>query len=415
MVETTQVPAPPVQAQKERVFASYSSLLKHRICPQRWYYAHVRRLAKVDPNDVKVEMEFGSWWHMLRAADSLARGRELKSLQWWPDELTSTDDGPRLPCKNLDISVVQVMDAARKWWEKQSPATRNVWADRIGEGLPERLWSLQERWAVQWGAALAQERPLAVELRWERDLPPVMQPGATRTADRVPVDPNVTLIGYVDEIYEDTLRRIVAARDHKLKKRLNQQTTADDMMDSQLQLYAWGAAPRVADWGKKLSATAYDRVRMVKPPTPKVTQMGGLSKSVSDYDLQTYLDWCKTRPTYLGRKADGSQGGVYEASDAEVARLSSPAHVSGWFQRTLTPLNVNLIRTHLRAAVDSALDQSVSYARAEIENAASRNLANDNCKWCDFAGLCRAEMFGGSQGSFDLANFGLIEKERTRR
>ena len=55
-------------------YTTYSQITTHRGCPQRFNYAYVRGLKKIDPEDVKVELEFGNWWHALRAADSIERG-----------------------------------------------------------------------------------------------------------------------------------------------------------------------------------------------------------------------------------------------------------------------------------------------------------------------------------------------------
>ena len=44
----------------------------------------------------------------------------------------------------------------------------------------------------------------------------------------------------------------------------------DEMMDSQLQVYAWGANDVVKSWGYGgIRATAYDRVKSVAPKPPK--------------------------------------------------------------------------------------------------------------------------------------------------
>jgi hypothetical protein len=386
-------------------------------------YSHVRKLVKADPDDVAVERDMGSWWHMLRAADSIDRGVRLGSLQWMPEELTTTDDGPTLPAE--DASPAKVIELAETWYSKQSSTVRDAWQERIGEQLPDRLVALDERWRARWGADIAHERPLAVELRWERQLPPLPQPAALGGPSVV--DPHTVLVGYVDEVYQDVRRMVIAARDHKLHKRLGTQTAAGDMMDSQLQIYAWGASPTVTAWGLgSIRATAYDRVRMIRPPTPQVTASGGLSKSVSDFDLRTYLEWAKGpdgkgvpwgeegKFFASGPRKGLPKFGLYVAEQKEIDRLSSPVVSSAWFQRTLTPLNPHLIRAHLRAAVDSALDVEQSYQRAQIENAAARNLAKKVCDWCDFAELCRTEMFGGAGGEYNLADFRLQLKEARR-
>jgi hypothetical protein len=397
-----------VSADDAEVWASHSSLVAHRHCPQKWHYGSVRKLEKVDPADVAVERDFGSWWHMLRAADSISRGRDLGCLQVLPASLSAVDDGPVLEGKALEkIEPIDVIALALDWWRAQPAHVHEMWTERIKDGLPVRLDRLNRKWRKQWGPDMEFEQPLAAELRWERDLPALPGPHDTVT------NPKVRLVGYVDEVYYDSRRHMVVVRDHKAHKQLSTQTTADDMMDSQLQLYAWGASPQVREWDVgRISATAYDRVRMVRPTTPVVTQMGSLSKSVTDYDLETYLEWCASKPAFPGRAKDGSQAGTYQLEQVVAEKLRSPSATSIWLQRTLTPLNTNIIRSHLRAAVDSATDMAVTRARAEVTGEAARNFGN-GCRWCDFVRLCRAEMVGGVGGDYDLDDMRL--RPRTER
>ncbi len=267
-------------------WASHSQLVTFRHCPQKWHYGSLQRLSKVDPDDVKVEMELGSWWHMLRAADAIERGRKLDSLKWVPEKLTCINDGPTLTVASVTELVDAVCDLAFRWWGEQTPEIKEIWEGRIGEGLPARLLTLNQRWYDQWGPEIEHEHPLAVELRWDRQLPSLPQPGGER------VDPDTVMLGYVDEVYLDIRRNLVVVRDDKSSKGLSTQTTADDMMDSQLQLYAWGANPTVTAWGHgPIRAVAYDRIRTTKPKTPQLTLAGTLSKSITDFDLATYLEW----------------------------------------------------------------------------------------------------------------------------
>lgn len=388
-------------------WASYSQLTRHRSCPQSWQYGYVRRLSKIDPDDVKVEMHFGSFWHMLLAADSLVRGRSLGSLQFVPEKLTCVDDGPTLLGEGATPTAV--LDLAEIWWKGQTPLTQETWVARIGQDLPNRLVSLYNRWQVQWAKEISTEEPLAVEMGWKRNLP--VLPG---TEEGSVVEPDTTLIGYIDEAYFDTKRHMVVVRDHKSQKSLGTQSTADDMMDSQLQLYAWGASPMVTEWGRgPIRATAYDRARMVKAKTPVVTQAGSLSKSITDFDLTTYLEWAQGEDgmgvPFPGRLKDGSAAGLYQAEPEMIEKLSTPAAATAWFQRTLAPLNGNLIKVHLRSAVDTASALAATKARATATQEAARNLTS-NCRWCDFVGLCRAEMVGGVDGEYDLTDFRLVQR-----
>ena len=410
-------------------YTTYSRIAVHRKCPQRYHYAYIRKLERVAPDDVKVELEFGNWWHALRAADSIERGLLHGSLQYAPGKLGTVDghEGIDLPTleemrEDRPDLVRVVLEAAEAWWSRLPAAARETWQERIGGALPDRLRYVDARWRERWADDLVYERPLAVELHWERDLPAL-----TDKATGEHVDPAATMVGYVDEVYYDERRNLVVVRDHKTHKTLAARTSAEDMMDSQLQVYAWGASPTITAWGYgPVKAVAYDRVRTTAPKQPKLTATGTLSKSVTDYDLPTYLSfaagpdgtgapWGEEGAYYVsGKKKGEPKFGVYQAEESVVRALSDPAAASTWQQRTLTPLNRNIVTTHLRAAVDTSLDITATRARVAETGAAGRNLTND-CKWCPFAELCRAEMTGGAGGDYDLEAMYLRERPASTR
>ena len=389
----------------EQLRLSYSQLTAHRKCPQSWFYAYEQDLTKDDPEDTAVERDLGSWWAMLRAAEAIERGRRLGSLQVTPKPLRSVDGVPAIDAGHDDL-ISRVMRAAEDWTGWQLPVVTDEWDKRVGEQLPERLDSMLRNWRIQWEDEIANERPLAVEFGWGRDLPKLGED-----------EPNCRLVGYVDEVYFDVKRNMVVVRDDKTSKSLGTQTTADDMMDSQLQLYAWGAAQNVASWGfGSIRATSYDRIRTTKPRPPMLTMAGRLSARkdtplIGMCDLATYLEWSGgDGVAFPGTKKDGSGAGFYRTDPEIVEQLSSPAARSAWFQRTLTPLNSNLVRVHLRAAVDSAADLWRTKKRAQETGEAARNLTSSNCRWCPYAQLCRAQMVGGPNGDYDLADFKLRER-----
>lgn len=386
-------------------WASYSQLATHRSCPQRWYYANVRRLERVESEGERIELEFGSWWHALRAADSIERGRVLGSLKVIPTELRTTDHGPTFDTASTSIHD-DVLVGADKWFNALSLDAQEAWRDRLGGDLVERLTYVEDRWNERWKEDMAYEQPMAVELDWKRPLPPLPQ-----QEGQDPIDPFTLLVGYVDEVFYDSRRHMVVVRDHKTSKSLGTQSVADDMLDSQLQIYAWGASPMVSEWGRgKIKAVAYDRVRSVAPKTPKVTISGTLSKSITDFDAHTYAEWSYglggQGVPFDGRAKDGSQAGYYTTEESVLTKLRQPDSLSVWQQRTLTPLNANVIRSHLRAAVDTALDMNATDRRSRVSGEAGRNFAG-HCRWCDFNKLCRAELIGGSDGDYELADFGL--------
>lgn len=390
----------------EKMYLSYSSTKQHRLCPAQWAF---QRLDHIEPNpdtregaDIPVERDFGSWWHALRAVDSAQRGTEHGSIKYTPDTLST-------PTGLISFSEINtpglVFERLTAWWDRAAPAVRAEWVDRLGEDPVTRLRELDERWREQWALDLRYERPIAVELGWEREL-----------FVESPDDENghgglrYVLIGYVDEVFEDTRRGVVVARDHKTHKKLGQISRADEMLDSQLSLYAWGAASRVSELcGKKIQATAYDRVRMVAPKLPAVTKSGTLSKSVTDYDVATYCRWCAGQPEYPGLKKDGSGAGVYEAEQAVIERLSTPGARADWFARSLTPLSAHTVRAHLQAALDSARTMSATRDRHLGTRVAPQNFGAA-CRWCDYAALCHAQLVGGPSDSYDLEAMGLRKR-----
>lgn len=421
--------------EQKQQFLAYGQITMHRTCPQQWMYKHHRRLEKVDPEEVKVELEFGLWWHALRAADSIERGLEHGSLQWLPRKINTVDGGPEIELGALaDLQaqfehegrvrlVHSVLALAEVWWKSRTQFEVEAWASRLGEDLPTRLRRVDTAWRERWAEDLPYERPLAVELYWRRDLPPLVD----KSTGEVEQDTGTTMIGYVDEVYFDDRRNLVVARDHKTHKSLATRTSAEDMMDSQLQVYAWGASPMVTSWGYgPIRATAYDRVRMAAPKSPSVTATGTLSKSVTDYDLATYLafaagpdgegvPWGEEGTFYQsGKKKGQPKFGRYVAEESVIEKLSDPAALSAWQQRTLVPLNRNVVTTHLRAAVDTSADVRRSRERAIESGEAGRNLTK-GCQWCPFQELCRAEMTGGPDGEYDLEAMWIRPRKGTSR
>ena len=113
-------------------FASYSTLTTYRQCPQKWNYSYVRNLTKDDPSDVRVELEFGNWWHALRAADSIERGRELGTLRYVPEQIKTVDDGPRFSTDSRTL-FEDVGKGAELWWKSLPLDVQEQWFARLGD------------------------------------------------------------------------------------------------------------------------------------------------------------------------------------------------------------------------------------------------------------------------------------------
>lgn len=409
----------PETAESPVDFVSYSSLTTHRTCPQRWSYRYLAGISRT-AEDTRIELDLGSWWHAMRAADAIRRGTDLGSLVSAPHRITTTDDGPSLVRRSDDrldryaldnprgdeppsaeeaapVDVKRVLALMQLWWKTLSGDVKDAWVEFCGDHPVRHLISMERRWRARWGEDLQHEQPVAVEAKFRRQLP-----GTT-----------AILGGRVDEVYRDDRRGLVVARDYKTGKSIDQ-SAEEDLLDSQLHLYSWGINPLVEGWvGKEISAVGYDRIRTSPPKPPAVTQSGTLSKSVTDYDLATYRAWA-AGPTghgvpYPGRKKDGSQAGFYTEDPKVVEKLSTPAARAVWTDRTLTVLNRNVVRSHLIAALDTVREAGRTKARFEGSAEASRNFSR-SCRWCDYADLCRAELMGGPGGDYDLAEMGLRKR-----
>lgn len=363
-------------------------------------YRSLRRLAK--NVDIAPVRDFGSWWHAVRAAYLIEKGNSEGSLISVPDRIEVMREGPFLP---NDSTVDDVLAAAAHWYQENlDDGQRAYWEDTFKATLADGLSSLLSRWTQRWAVDFAHERVLAVEMGWQRWLESDGQ--------------RALLEGTVDEIIYDPRRRMTIVRDGKTSKDLSGKSALDDMMDSQLMLYAWGVAPAIRGWGvPKIRVVSYDRCRSITPTPPALTKSGRLAirggePSISNTDLDTYLEWAKgpdgAGVYYPGLKKDGSGEGFYVAEDNVIAKLSSPASANIWFTRTRTPLNPNMVRTHLRAALDSAADIDQTIARVAKYGYAQRNLTS-GCSYCVFAELCRAEMIGGA-GEYELADYGLRKR-----
>ena len=389
---------------------NYSQINQHRKCPQKWHYSQLKTLRTIDTGQPSVALGFGSWWHALMAADSITRGLAAGTLLSMPDQVTTVDGGPVFTPTEDGLPVEVVLAESANWWATLPNEAQEEWTKRLGTTLFAQLTNLYRRWLARWEAERANEQPVGVEVEWERDL----------------VAGGQVLRGTVDEVYWDIQRGILVARDHKTAKTFMDTSAVGDMMDSQLQIYAWGVSPLIeqlvngpdtrgalAASGGKIGATAYDRVRSPQPKTPELTISGTLKKSVTDYDLDTYADWCEDGVPYPGRGKTGEHAGVYLADPKIIEKLNAPVERAKWFQRSLTPLNANLIAEHLRAAWDTGQDMKRTRARVERSGAAPRNLSRD-CSWCDYSALCRAQMIGGADGDYPLADYGLIVGEPRR-
>lgn len=388
-----------------RQMLSFSALTAHRKCPAAWAYRYIDRLAP-DASKTSLSREFGSMWHALRAIDSIRRGNAAGTIKYLPGYISTGDFGPVFTRMKNDrpgvywhilhgkvLGEASLLEALGRWYDALTPEQREPWDEEFPDGVITRLARMNERWHERWDEDTKHEQVLGVEVEASRNL------GGGRW-----------LNGKVDEVYRDTRSNMVVVRDHKSGANLPTDGYVDDLMDSQLHLYAWIITPTVLEWGHgEPRALAYDRARTAQAREPQITKSGTLSKSVTDYDLAAYLAFTEHPVPYPGLKKDGSGAGEYLRDPEVVERLSTLAARDQWNLRTRVPVNSNVVLAHLYAAQDTADDQDRTRERHALGRPPVRNLDRRGCKWCDFGDLCRAQMLGGNREGavYDPADHGL--------
>lgn len=413
--ETSSTPSAPAP--------SYSALTRFRECPQAWNYSYVRRLM-IDRSDPV--RDFGNWWHAMRAMDSIERGVRNRSLIWCPSHI-GTGSGPslarvngydpknpQLPSwllktssgdKTLPTGTRTILALAKAWWRTLDEDTQQAWEEHIGAPLADALSRLEDRWQSRWEQSNDSESPVGVEVPFKVALDGESWPG--------------TLKGVIDEIYMDERRGMLVQRDHKSHKTLTSEEGITTLMDSQHFLYARGVSHMTREvLGRDIEAISYDRVRVSPPKQPQLTATGTLSKSVTDYDIKTYVDWVGEGIEWgepgahyqTGKKKGEPKYGTYTLDPTVVEKMSDPAALSTWHQRTLQPINQRVADEHWRSARDTFDLTNRTMLRITEVGSAPRNFDKFKCSRCDFAKLCYAEMIGGPDGDYDLTEFGLTHR-----
>lgn len=373
-----------------QIVVSPTSLGTYRACPKKFEFSSLRRLRPAGLTPL-ITRELGSWWHALRAADAIWRSREQETPPLYlPDVLSTGDMGPELSV-GPHLQKAHVFAAAWTFWDNLPFEQQERWVEKAGAPLPEHLAEMDRRWEAAWGADHENEEVIAVEVQFE-----------------VPIaDTGVVLRGRVDEVYRDKRLGLIVVRDHKTNGTIASSESLDDLLDSQLHLYAWGVSVHL---GVNVGAVGYDRARSKPAAQPAVTKAGKLSASVTDYDLDAYLAFTDEPVPFPGLKKDGSGAGFYERDPKVVEKLQTPAERDKWNRRTLDPINPRMIRGHLQEAVATAEGQAEARRRFDdpARGPIPRNLSRNGCKSCDFVMLCLDEMRTNQR--LEPASYGLVGK-----
>src|SRR3546814_20127242 len=94
---------------------------------------------------------------------------------------------------------------------------------------------------------------------------------------------------------------MIVVRDHKTNGTIASAESLDDLLDSQLHLYAWGVSVHL---GINVGAVGYDRARSKPAAQPAVTKAGKLSASAQAYEPHAY----PPVPHDTANRADSEEG-----------------------------------------------------------------------------------------------------------
>lgn len=386
---------------------SYSSLQTLMHCERQYSLGYLENLEadKAEP----IPFLRGTAFHAVVAADLMQRGAELGSLLNFPDKIKLANDyslgidwnsvpgivDRKVPTvvgwelgPEVLLTPYSVIEHVRVWESQLETERQEEIIAKLNAPLHERLLDMWTRYRAHWADRMASELPLLVEFQWER-----------------PAPNGILLQGRLDAVVYDTENCLTIVRDTKTHDSWPSEPDAVmDLLNSQLHLQGWGVAPALRELGGRdiggvqeafvPQAVEFDRARIKKPTTPKLTTRGVLSKSITDFDGYTYKNWCES--------AEAKEAG-YEFEQAVWDKAEEDQE--SWFRRSLKPLSLNAIRAH----VMSMQTQAERASKLDPKKAAIQ--PSNSCAWCPFLNLCRAEIIGGRPDPLYPSEYGLRLKK----
>lgn len=184
----------------------------------------------------------------------------------------------------------------------------------------------------------------------------------------VEIAQDILLKGKIDAIVKTSDDRIWLM-EHKSHKIIPQEDVR--FRDLQTVIYA-SIMPALGV--KKPDGVLWDYIRSKPPSVPELTKKGQLSKSKIDTFKSIYEDTIKENRLNLKDYAD--------------VLKSLEGIEKNYFKRVFMPINESLSRQLLKETVITAQEMQMREAKD-----CTRNITND-CSWCSYESLCRAELVG---------------------
>ncbi len=178
----------------------------------------------------------------------------------------------------------------------------------------------------------------------------------------------ITLKGKIDAICRTTDKRVWLG-EHKTHKRIPDEEAR--FKDLQVVVYA-SILPQLGI--KHIDGILWDYIRSSPPSVPKLLKSGELSKAQIDTTPAVYLDTIrehKLNPKDYAEK-------LKELENNERS----------FYQRVYMPINSTLSKQLLEETIETAKEIAERGGKDK-----TRNITRD-CSWCEYKGLCRAELTG---------------------
>lgn len=404
----------------------HSSLAALKRCPKKFAYAYAEKLER---KREALPLKRGVWLHFMLQVDALRRGFEKGSLLVVP-EVIDVPGGlvARLDCQEEGHCLLVEEDGARyhyplTWKGALDLLEQQQWnflPDEVkeeltegGQALPEACRVILRGYLWQHRAVLEQERPLLVEVEWER----------TDTSGAHPVDYG----GRIDLVLTNAKGRLIV-RDWKTTKSLP--SPEYRLMERQRILYAWGITPTLNQHGIERvdgieldylvtkTATKPKQNQPTKPKTRKakcpdcagdgVEHIGtdgnpdavpckacdGEGKRLPDQptpnELKGELSRAKIDTTPLVYYEALQEYGL-ELTDHHRAKINELAAANAFYRRFPIPVNIKMLNKTLG---ENAQVASVGAQILQTPSLAYR-VEDRSCNWtCDFVALCMGELYG---------------------
>lgn len=413
----------------------HSGLASLKRCPMKFKYAYADKLER---KREALPLKRGVWLHFMLQVDALRRGMEKGSLLEVPEVidvpggllatvipitdlaggLQVLDEGERVAEYSLDWKGALALLEQQQW--NYLPEEVKGELTEGGQDLPTACRNILRGYLWQHRAVLEQERPLLVEVEWER----------TDTSGAHPVDYG----GRIDLVLFDAKGRLIV-RDWKTTKSLP--SPEYRLMERQRILYAWGIGPTLNQHGIERvdgieldylvtkTATKPKQNQPTKPKTRKAkcpdcegsgtVRLGdeisedtgerlgedlaciaceGEGKRLPDQptpnELKGELSKAKIDTTPLVYFEALKEYGL-ELTDPHRAKINELAAANAFYRRFPIPVNIKMLNKTLGenaqvAAVGAQILQTPSLAY---------RVEDRSCNWtCDFVPLCMGELYG---------------------